>query len=80
MAVRKELKKEIKIHNKSDKPDNLLKRENEIFERCRELEKELPYFMRGFFSYLKSGVLPNTRMAFCSISVFSANIWFTKRI
>lgn len=64
MAIRKESKKEIKIHNKSDKPDNLLKRENEIFERCRELEKELPYFMRGFFSYLKTGVLPNTRMAY----------------
>ncbi|MBE6020876.1 MAG: tyrosine-type recombinase/integrase [Firmicutes bacterium] len=33
-------------------------------EKCRELENELPSFMRGFFSYLKSGVLPNTRMAY----------------
>lgn len=64
MAVRKENKKEIRIHNKSDKPDNIVKHENEIMEKCRELENELPPFMRGFFSYLKSGVLPNTRMAY----------------
>ena len=64
MAVRKEGKKEIRIHNKTDKPDNIVKRENEIMEKCRELENELPSFMRGFFSYLKSGVLPNTRMAY----------------
>lgn len=64
MAVRKENKKEIRIHNKSDKPDNIVKHENEIMEKCRELENELPSFMRGFFSYLKSGVLPNTRMAY----------------
>lgn len=64
MAVRKEGKKEIKIHNKSDKPDNIVKREHEIAERCRGLEGELPSFMRGFFSYLKSGVMPNTRLAY----------------
>ncbi len=64
MAVKKESKKELRIHNKSDKPDNLLQRENEIYEKCREIEKELPYFLRGFFSYLKSGVLPNTRLAY----------------
>ena len=64
MAVKKESKKELRIHNKSDKPDNLLQKENEIYEKCREIEKELPYFLRGFFSYLKSGVLPNTRLAY----------------
>ncbi len=64
MAVKKEGKKEIRIHNKSDRPDNIVKHENEIMEKCRELEKELPSFMRGFFSYLKSSVLPNTRMAY----------------
>ncbi len=64
MAIRKETKKEIRIHNKSDRPDNIVRRESEIMERCRELEKELPSFMRGFFSYLKSAVLPNTRMAY----------------
>lgn len=64
MAIRKETKKEIRIHNKSDRPDNIVRRESEIMEKCRELEKELPSFMRGFFSYLKSSVLPNTRMAY----------------
>ena len=44
--------KEIKIHNKSDRPDNIVKKETQIFEECEQLEKELPQFLRGFFAYL----------------------------
>ena len=58
------VKKEIRVHNKSDKPDNILKKENEIFEKCREIEDELPRFMRSFFIYLKGNVLPMTRLAY----------------
>ena len=64
MAVRREDKKEVRIHNKSSKPDNIVRREHEIMERSRELEMELPSFMKGFFSYLRTGVLPNTRLAY----------------
>ena len=50
--------KEIRIHNKSDRPDNVIKRENDIYLECEEIESELPKFLRGFFSYLKGNVLP----------------------
>lgn len=58
------LKKEIRIHNKSDKPDNILIKENEILEKCQEIEDELPHFMKSFFIYLKGNVLPMTRLAY----------------
>ena len=54
----------IKIHNKSDKPDNVIKKENDIYLECEELEGQLPKFLRGFFSYLKGNVLPATRLAY----------------
>ena len=56
--------KEIKIHNKSDKPDNVIMKENEIIRQCQEIEKELPGFMRSFFAYLKGNVLPMSRLAY----------------
>lgn len=56
--------KEIKIHNKSDKPDNIVQKEARIFQECEEIEKQLPSFMRGFFMYLKGNVLPMTRLAY----------------
>lgn len=56
--------KEYKIHNKSDKPDNIVKKENDIYIQCSELEKELPSFLRSYFVYLKGKVLPMTRLAY----------------
>lgn len=56
--------KEIRIHNKSDRPDNVIKKENDIYLECEEIESELPKFLRGFFSYLKGNVLPATRLAY----------------
>lgn len=56
--------KEIKIHNKSDKPDNIVQKEARIFQECEEIEKQLPSFMRGFFMYLKGNVLPMTKLAY----------------
>ena len=41
--------KDIRIHNKSDKPDNIVQKEAEIFEQCEAIENELPRFLRGFF-------------------------------
>ena len=56
--------KEIKIHNKSDRPDNIVEKETQIFEECEQLEKALPQFLRGFFIYLKGNVLPMSRLAY----------------
>lgn len=56
--------KEYKIHNKSDKPDNIVKKENDIYMECQAIENELPKFLRSYFSYLKGNVLPMTRLAY----------------
>lgn len=56
--------KQIKIHNKSDKPDNILEKESEIMEECLTIEASLPRFLRGFFAYLRGNVLPMTRLAY----------------
>ncbi len=57
-------RKEIKLHNKSDKPDNVLRKENEIFEKCEEIQDELPSWLRGYFAYLRGNVLPQTRLSY----------------
>ena len=54
------------VHNKSDKPDNVVARENDVQDRCEAIEKELPSWLRGFFMYLKTGVLPMTRLSYLS--------------
>lgn len=56
--------KEIRIHNKSDRPDNVIKKENDIYLECEELENQLPKFLRGFFSYLKGNVLRQQALAY----------------
>ena len=56
--------KKIKIHNKSDKPDNVVENEYKIEQSCKDIEKEMPKFLRGFFTYLKGNVLPMTRLAY----------------
>ena len=56
--------KTVKLHNRSDKPDNIVLREHEIVHKCEEIQKELPNFMRGFFAYLKGNVLSKTRLAY----------------
>lgn len=63
-------RKQIKIHNKSDKPDNILKKEHEIISQCTAMEERLPNFMRGFFVYLKGNVLPMTRRAYLYDIIF----------
>jgi len=56
--------REIHIHNKSGKPDNILLKETLIEDECSEIESELPLFLRGFFLYLKSNLLPLSRLAY----------------
>ncbi|MBQ1401029.1 MAG: tyrosine-type recombinase/integrase [Firmicutes bacterium] len=65
--------KNVKLHNKSDKPDNVVKKEYEIVSKCEEIEKALPSFMRGFFMYLKGNVLPMSRLAYLRDIKFFCN-------
>jgi site-specific recombinase XerD len=54
----------IRIHNKSDKPDNLVLKEARIELECEEIEGELPRFLRGYFVFLKGNLLPLSRYAY----------------
>lgn len=56
--------KTFRSHNKSGKPDNIVEKENDIYLECERIQKELPSFLRPYFSYLKGNVLPMTRLAY----------------
>ena len=56
--------KTVRLHNRSERPDNIVLKEHEVTAKCVAIEKELPTFMRGFFAYLKGNVLPMTRLAY----------------
>ena len=56
--------KTVKLHNKSDKPDNIVLKEHEIVSKCEEIQGELPRFLWSFFRYLKGDVLSKTRVAY----------------
>lgn len=79
--LRMKKKKVVRVHNKSDKPDNIVQKENEIIERCIETENNLPDFMKDFFIYLRNGVALSTRFAylqdiyfFCKYLVTDTNL------
>jgi len=63
-------KKKIKVHNKTDKPDNIVLKEHSIIQDCLDIEAQLPYFMRDFFLYLKNAVALSTRHAYLSDILF----------
>lgn len=54
----------LKINNKSDKPDNIVIRDNNIAEKCIKIENQLPKFMKDYFIYLKGSVAVSTRYAY----------------
>ena len=54
----------LKIHNKSDKPDNIVLRDNKVIEKCIQVENKLPKFMKDYFIYLKGSVSVTTRLAY----------------
>lgn len=56
--------KQVRIHNKSDKPDNIIKKENDIYFQCEDIERQMPKYLRGFFAYLKGNILPMSRLAY----------------
>ncbi|MGL6105310.1 tyrosine-type recombinase/integrase [Romboutsia sp.] len=57
-------KKTLKIHNKSDKPDNIVIRDNNLIEECIKIERMLPKFMVDYFIYLRGYVSTTTRLAY----------------
>lgn len=64
-------RKQIKVHNKSSKPDNIVNKEHEIIFKSEEIEGQLPNFLRGYFRYIESKVLPMSRLAYLNdISFF----------
>ena len=65
--------KNIKINNKSDKPDNIVLRDHEIIEKCLAYENKLPTFMKDYFIYLKGSVAVSTRSAYLEDIHFFCN-------
>lgn len=68
----------ISIHNKSDKPDNIVIRQNHLIEKCLEIEAQLPEFMRDFFTYLKNGVALSSRLAYLNDILFFCEYLITE--
>lgn len=62
--------KNIKIHNKSSKPDNIVTEENRIVEKCNSMQEELPSFMRDYFIYIKNSISLTSRLAYLTDIVF----------
>ncbi|WP_207711053.1 tyrosine-type recombinase/integrase [Romboutsia sp. CE17] len=63
----------LKINNKSDKPDNIVFRDNDIMEKCIKVESKLPKFMKDYFIYLKGSVAVSTRYAYLEDIHFFCN-------
>ncbi len=54
----------VKIQNKTDRPDNVVEKEKELFLESERVQRALPTWMRGFFLYLRGNVLPATQLAY----------------
>ena len=67
------MKNKFKIHNKSDKPDNIVIKDNNLIERCISVENNLPKFMKDYFIYLKGSVAVSTRLAYLEDIKFFTN-------
>jgi len=65
--------KEIKLHNKSDIPNNIIIKQNETVAKCQEIERQLPSFFSDYFLFLKNSVSINSRLAYLSDLIFFCN-------
>lgn len=54
----------LKINNKSSKPDNIVINTNKQIDECLALEKQLPSFMKDYFVYLRGAVATTSRLAY----------------
>ena len=55
-------KRTLRIQNRTSKPINVVNKEHEIIEKCLQIEKELPSFMKDYFIYRKNSVAPSSRL------------------
>lgn len=61
----------MKINNKSDIPNNVIRKRNELALQAQKLEEQLPLFFEEFCLYLKNAVAQSTRVAYLTdISIF----------
>ncbi|MDR1773531.1 MAG: tyrosine-type recombinase/integrase [Clostridioides sp.] len=60
----------IKINNKSDKPDNIIKNNNLLIDKCLEIQGKLPSFMKDYFIFLKGSVASSSRLAYLEDILF----------
>ena len=67
------MSKQVKIHNKSDKPNNIIEKENNVYFECESIEAQLPKYLRSYYIYLKGNVLPMTRLAYLHDVLFFFN-------
>lgn len=51
----------VHINNTTDKPDNVVEKEYRINMDCEDLQRQLPPFLKRFFSYMWSALLPMSR-------------------
>ncbi|WP_432664912.1 tyrosine-type recombinase/integrase [Wukongibacter baidiensis] len=62
--------KDFIVHNKSSKPNNIVKSENEVIEACLAIEAELPIFMIDYFIFLKNSISLTSRHAYLNDVLF----------
>lgn len=65
--------KRLIIHNKSDVPDNIVLKQNEMIKKCQQIENQLPSFMSDYFLYLKNAISLSSRLAYLSDILFFCN-------
>lgn len=71
--------KKLKIHNKSDTPDNIVIKQNDMIKKCQQIEMQLPSFMFDYFLYLKNAVALSSRVAYLSDLLFFCNYLVNER-
>lgn len=54
----------MRIHNKSNKPQNILIHEQEVLDKIATIENELPDYLKEYFLFLKTSVSIATRLAY----------------
>lgn len=64
------LRRNMKIHNKSNKPDNILIHEQNLIDKVSLIQKKLPSYLKDYFLYLKTSVSVSTRLAYLNDIVF----------
>lgn len=63
----------MKVHNKTNKPSNILIQEQNLFDKIDHLQNELPVFLKDYFLFLKTSVSPATKLAYLQNIKFFMN-------